>query len=269
MLGGAIFAAVFTALAVGVYHEASRMTPLIGVGSQLNTSGYIVIVCFASLALLTREPWGIALAIAIGTLLPGTMIFRANTDADSFMSLMVTMAMALYVGLGVHAAIALRRTAGDLEIGWANDLGAYSTLSGDSAALGMAWTMVAIAATWLSDTCAMFVGRTIGKTPLIPHISPKKTLEGAAGAVLGAVVATVGLVILFGIPDVPVPLAITIGVLFAVIGIYGDLLESFIKRSAGVKDSGHMIPGHGGIFDRIDGLMPTLLVAWVVATAVH
>ncbi len=269
LLGGAIFAAVVTALGVGIYHETARMTPRIGLGSALRLSGYAVIVSSASIALLTQQAWGTTLVIAIVALLPATILFHSNPDADTFASLMSTMAISAYVGLSVHAAIGLRELPGTLQTGWADDLGEFFSLTGDSTALGMAWVMVAIAATWLSDTCALFVGRSFGRTPLLPHISPKKTLEGAAGAVLGAVFATVTLVVVFGIPAVSIPLAILIGAVFAAVGIYGDLFESFIKRAAGVKDSGSIIPGHGGIFDRMDALFPTLLVAWVLATAIH
>jgi phosphatidate cytidylyltransferase len=269
LLGGAIFAAVFTALGVGIYHETSRMTARIGLGSALRLSGYVVIVFSGSLALLTQEAWGTALVIAIVALLPATILFHSNPDADTFASLMTTLAVSAYIGFSVHAAIGLRELPGTLQVGWADDLGEFFSLTGHSTALGMAWVMVAIVATWLADTCALLVGRAFGRTPLLPHISPKKTLEGAAGAVLGAVVSTVTLVVILGIPDVSIPFAILIGAIFAAVGIYGDLFESFIKRAADVKDSGSIIPGHGGIFDRMDALFPTLLVAWVLATAIH
>ena len=197
------------------------------------------------------------------------MIFRMPISAESFSSWIATIGTGAYIGFPVFAAISLRRDIGDLDVGWASDLGAFFSLSDDSHALGMAWTMTAIAATWLSDTFALFVGRTFGRTPLIPHISPRKTLEGAAGAVLGAVIATVGLTIILGLPDVSIPLAIFIGVLLALVGSAGDLMESFIKRCAGVKDSGSVIPGHGGIFDRVDALLPVLMVTWVITRIVY
>lgn len=245
------------------------MTPLVGLGSVSGLSGYVVIVACASLALLTKESWGTALAIAIVALVPATVLFRHPPGAGTFASMMTTMAMAAYVGLSVHAAIGLREFQGGLEAPWANELGQFFTVNGESTALGMAWAMVAIAATWIADTSALFIGRAFGRTPLLSHISPRKTMEGAAGGVLGSVVATVAIVVLFGIPDVSVPMAIAIGAVLAAVGIFGDLFESFLKRSAGVKDSGSLIPGHGGIFDRVDALLPVLLVAWVVATAIH
>ena len=269
MLGGAIFAAVVAALGVGVYYEISRITPLIGVGTNLRISGYLVVILCASLALLTRDSWGLACAIGVGLLLPGSLMFRSAPNAESFSALIATMAAGLYVGLPAYGAIALRGTVGDVDMSWSNDLGQFFTLTGESTALGMAWTMVAIAATWLGDTFAMLIGQSYGKSPLLPHVSPKKTVEGAIGSVLGSAIATVALMLLLGIPDVSVPLALVIGIVFAVVGVYGDLLESFIKRSAGVKDSGTLIPGHGGIFDRTDALMPTLLTAWVIASILH
>ncbi len=264
LLGGAVFAAVLAAIGVGVYYELSRITPLIGLGFRLGWPGYAVIVAGASIALLTQQPWGTALFAALAALLPILMIFRMPIGAESFSSWVGTIGAGLYVGLPVFAAITLRQTAGELDTGWASDLGAWFTLNGESHALGMAWAIVAVAATWLSDTSALFVGRSLGRTPLIPHISPKKTLEGAAGGVLGAVITTVVLVSILGIPDVTMPRAIGIGVVLAVVGICGDLMESFIKRCAGVKDSGTLIPGHGGVFDRTDALLPALLVTWVM-----
>jgi CDP-diglyceride synthetase len=264
-----VFAAVLAAIGIGAYYELSRMTPLIGLGFRLSWPGYAVIVAGASLALLTQEPWGTALFAALTALLPILTIFRMPISAESFSSWIGTIGTGLYIGLAVFAAISMRQTAGELGTGWASDLGAWFTLNGESRALGMAWTIIAVAATWLSDTAALLVGKSLGRTPLIPHISPKKTLEGAVGGVLGAVITTSILVPVLGIPDVSMPLAIGVGVLIALVGICGDLMESFIKRCAGVKDSGTLIPGHGGVFDRVDALLPAFLMTWVVMLAIN
>lgn len=269
IIGGAIFAAILAAIGLGVYYELSRMTPHIGLGYRLGWQGYGVIFAGASLALLSREPWALAAMCAIAILLPATRIFEVPIGADGFASWVATIAGGAYIGLPVFAAISLRREFGSLEVDWADDLGAWFTMGSDTNALGMAWTMIAILATWLADTFALFVGRSLGRTPLSPHISPKKTLEGAVGGVLGAVIAVVALTALLGVPDVPIPLAIVIGVVLAVVGILGDLMESFIKRCAGVKDSGTIIPGHGGLFDRVDALLPALLVTWVIVRALY
>lgn len=263
LLGGAVFAAVMAAIGFGVYYELSKITPLIGLGFRLHVTGYGVVFAGASIALLSREDWAIALFGAVAMLLPTAMIFRMPANAEAFSSWVATLGSAVYIALPVFASISLRRDMGTLDMSWADDLGSFFTLSGASTALGMAWCMMAITATWLGDTLAMVIGRSMGRTPLIPHISPNKTLEGASGAVLGAAIATVMFDIAFGIPGLSASTAIVLGVLFAVVGICGDLMESFIKRSGGVKDSGTLIPGHGGLFDRVDGLMPTLLVAWI------
>lgn len=269
LLGGAVFAAVFAAIGIGVYYETARITPLIGLGYRPGWPGYAVVIAGASIALLTREPWGIVLFASLVALLPTLLIFRMPISAESFSTWIATIGTGAYVGLPVFAAISLRQSAGVLDVGWATDLGTWFTATGDSRALGMAWTMVAVTATWLSDTAALFVGRSLGRTPLSPHISPRKTLEGAAGGVLGAVITTVVLVPVLGIPNVAMPLAVGIGVILAVVGIAGDLMESFIKRCAGVKDSGTLIPGHGGVFDRVDALLPVLLVTWVMVRIIY
>lgn len=268
VIGGAVFAAIIAAIGLGAYHELSRMTPRIGLGYHLGWPGYGVVFAGAALALVSRDPWAIAALTAIAVLLPTLMIFRLEISADSFASWVATLAGGAYIGFPVFAAVALRQSAGDLEVGWASDLGEAFSTDDQSTALGMAWSMLALLVAWLADTFALFVGRAIGRTPLIPHISPKKTLEGAIGGFLGGVIAVVLVTLLLGIPDISMPLAIGIGALLAAVGICGDLMESFIKRSAGVKDSGTLIPGHGGVFDRVDALLPTFLVAWVLLQAV-
>ena len=123
-----------------------------------------------------------------------------------------------------------------------------------------AWVLLAFALAWGSDTSAYFVGRKFGKTKLAPRISPKKTVEGAAGGVAGAVVLAV-LISLF-IPALPALDAIALGVVASVAGQGGDLFESVLKRSSGVKDSGGILPGHGGLLDRVDALVFTAPLTW-------
>lgn len=269
VVGGPVFAAVMAAIGLGVYHEASRITPLVGLGYRLGWPGYAVVFLGASLALVSPEPWTFALLAVSALLLPSVMILQLPISNDSFATWIATIALSFYASLPIYAAIALRHEIGELEAGWANDLGDYFSLADETYALGMAWIMTAIVATWLSDTFALFIGRSLGRTPLIPHLSPKKTLEGAVGGVLGAVIGTVAFTILLGIPDISVPVAVLIGAVLAVVGILGDLTESFLKRSGGVKDSGTIIPGHGGIFDRVDAMLPIMLVTWVIVRALY
>ena len=127
-----------------------------------------------------------------------------------------------------------------------------------------AWVLLAFALAWGSDTSAYFVGRKFGKTKLAPRISPKKTLEGAAGGLAGSVLCAI--VISFFVPALPVVDAIALALIAGVAGQGGDLFESVLKRSSGVKDSGGILPGHGGLLDRVDALVFTAPATWAYGT---
>ena len=119
---------------------------------------------------------------------------------------------------------------------------------------GHLWVVTAVAVTFANDTGAYFVGRSIGRHKLAPAISPGKTVEGAVGGLL------VGVAFMFiaratYFPALTVLDALVIGVAGGILGPSGDLLESMLKRAVGAKDSGKVIPGHGGILDRIDALL--------------
>ena len=115
----------------------------------------------------------------------------------------------------------------------------------------------------VSDTAQYYSGRAFGRRPLAPAISPNKTVEGAVGGfVFGALtLASAGH---WWLPGVPVAMRALIGVAVVALGIAGDLFESMLKRSAGVKDSSSLIPGHGGILDRIDALLFAAPVYYIV-----
>ena len=109
-------------------------------------------------------------------------------------------------------------------------------------------------ATWAGDIGAYYVGSRLGRRPLAPRISPRKTVEGALGGV-GATVLVAALGCGWIWPRLPLPTAMWVGGVLAVAGMLGDLTESALKRAAGVKDSGTLIPGHGGALDRLDSLI--------------
>ncbi len=113
-----------------------------------------------------------------------------------------------------------------------------------------------ILVTWAADTGAYFTGATMGRRPLAPQLSPKKTVEGFWGGLLCAIVVA-GLSHFWFFPFLTLIECVIIGALLAGLGLLGDLAESFFKRSFGVKDSGTLIPGHGGILDRLDSLLFT------------
>lgn len=115
----------------------------------------------------------------------------------------------------------------------------------------------------VSDTAQYYTGRTFGRRPLAPTISPKKTIEGAIG---GFVVATAMFAIVgaWWAPTLPAAMRVAVGLALVALGIAGDLFESFLKRRAGVKDSSALIPGHGGVLDRIDALLFAAPVYYLV-----
>lgn len=129
---------------------------------------------------------------------------------------------------------------------------------------GRDWLLLAILGTFAVDSAAYFIGRTIGRRKLAPKISPKKTWEGAAGGLVGGIAATIAANSIIG-PGISTWQAAAIGASVAFAGTLGDLAESALKRVIGIKDSGALIPGHGGILDRIDSLAPNLAVVYWAA----
>ncbi|NQT73823.1 MAG: phosphatidate cytidylyltransferase [Chloroflexi bacterium] len=134
---------------------------------------------------------------------------------------------------------------------------------------GRDWVIIAIFATFASDTSAYFTGRALGKHKMAPAISPGKTWEGAIGGLLGAAIATVVLAIITGIDEIGYLKIIPLGFLISIFAQAGDLTESALKRNASAKDAGSLIPGHGGVLDRLDSLIFTVVlvyyyVIWIV-----
>ncbi|KQZ13706.1 phosphatidate cytidylyltransferase [Mesorhizobium sp. Root554] len=155
---------------------------------------------------------------------------------------------------------------------------AYAGLSGLSLALlrdsnhaGLVAVLFLFAVVWATDVFAYFVGRAVGGPKLAPSISPGKTRSGAVGGAVGGVVAGVLLAILAGAGNI-FTLAL-VALVLSVVAQAGDLFESWVKRRHGRKDSGNLIPGHGGVMDRVDGLVAAAfalyLIGWMAASAEH
>ncbi|MHB1676613.1 MAG: phosphatidate cytidylyltransferase [Sulfuriferula sp.] len=130
------------------------------------------------------------------------------------------------------------------------------------------WVLLLMGVVWIADSAAYFTGRRFGKHKLAPNISPGKTWEGVVGAMMA--VAAYGAIVLavlhspaFNPYAWAIP-ALLLGLLMLYLGILGDLFESWIKRLAAVKDSGNVLPGHGGVLDRIDALTATLPIAALI-----
>ncbi|WP_178196567.1 phosphatidate cytidylyltransferase [Ligilactobacillus sp. Marseille-Q7487] len=184
-------------------------------------------------------------------------------DWLSFLPKQITLLEILYIGLLcllIHMVVSKNRfsfdDAGVLVLGalYAG-FGFHYML----VARAQSWQMIlyALLIVWITDSGAYMIGRKIGKNKLAPHISPNKTWEGSIGGTLSAVVL-VGIYLYFfgnqaGFYSLPVMLVLTL--FFSIGGQLGDLIESAFKRHYGVKDSGNILPGHGGILDRFDSLL--------------
>lgn len=135
-------------------------------------------------------------------------------------------------------------------------LGLLVVIQGSSTPLGAGkqWIFFLLLVVWFGDTGAYYMGRAFGKHALAPLISPRKTIEGAVGGLLGNVLAAfLGQHIL--LPDARFTQLLPLSILLGVVSQIGDLSESALKRGAGVKDSSNLLPGHGGMLDRIDGVL--------------
>lgn len=156
---------------------------------------------------------------------------------------------------------------GILYLGW---IGAYLT---DIRNLtdGLFWLALVLPAVWLADTFAYFIGKRFGKHPLTPRLSPKKTWEGYWAGVVFGTLGTLGLSALWhllGGPTLPWWQPVLLGGTISILTTLGDLGESMFKRQAGVKDSSNLMPGHGGILDRMDswlwaGILGYLMITWL------
>lgn len=113
---------------------------------------------------------------------------------------------------------------------------------------------------WGSDTCAYFAGSFFGKNKLCPHLSPKKTIEGAIGGIIGSTVLALVYALIFGINQIV--FVILVGIIGSIAGQLGDLVASKIKRICGIKDYGNIMPGHGGVLDRFDSILLTAPVTY-------
>lgn len=134
---------------------------------------------------------------------------------------------------------------------------------------GAAWVYLTLAVTWVQDTAAFFVGRTWGRHRMAPYLSPKKSWEGAAGGFISSIMVAMLAVPILGLP-ISYGMSFLLGAAGGIAGPLGDLTESYIKRQIGVKDASQIIPGHGGLLDRVDSMLftaPILYYLIIVLTA--
>jgi phosphatidate cytidylyltransferase len=233
---------VFIALAtaIGAYeffdmtHAGDRVSQIVGVA-----------LCEVVLAVLFYFGFDARAVVAIVMLLPIVAILvalaRLGDMATAALRLMANAYGPLYIGGGMAAIVLLKRDGG-----------------GD----GPGFVLLSLMLSWLSDTGAYFAGRFLGKRKLYPAVSPKKTIAGAFGGLAGSVGGAL-LGSFFYLRSLPVAHAIAFGLVGGFLGQLGDLGESLLKRSVGVKDSGGIVPGHGGILDRVDALLVTATLSYL------
>jgi phosphatidate cytidylyltransferase len=170
----------------------------------------------------------------LGALLLLAVTLRRGAELESVTGAAATLLGAVYLG-ALGGTIAALRTLGPVEQG--------------------AWRLTLLLAVQVfSDSLAFFVGHALGRRRLAPGISPGKSVEGAVGGLVGGVLGALATRAV-GLPELPLLHAAGLGAAVALMGIVGDLDESLLKRWAGVKDSGTLFPGHGGMLDRLDSLL--------------
>lgn len=233
---------VFIALLIGLDEYARMAVP----SRPRETSAALCLTGGAIYALLQWGDLRVALAVlalSAAGLMTAAMIRVPDTDEGAKVALRLVAGL-VYVPVLFSFLPALREL--------------------DPGSAGVAWVFLVLVITWFGDTGAYFAGRFLGKHKLFERVSPKKTWEGAIGGMVAAVGGAI-LVTQLGLPKVGLHHAIILGVVVDAIGIVGDLVESMLKRAFGVKDSGWIMPGHGGILDRVDALLFTAPAVWLYA----
>jgi phosphatidate cytidylyltransferase len=252
---------------------------LLGVVIGLALTGtygtYLLVLILASLALWefiglsdgmgSRAPAWLLFPLGIFFAFSGTVLKGIEVNA--------VLSLALVGGLAAFLVVPGRRQglgrwamgmAGALYIGMPFN---YYLLLYTSRPNGLVWTLFTIFAVVACDAAALLVGSRIGRHPFFKTISPKKTVEGAVAGVFGAVaVMLVGASAVLGLPPLH---AIALGLLIGISAMLGDLVESQMKRIAEVKDSSHLIPGHGGVLDRLDSILFPPIFVYFYVTMFH
>lgn len=234
-----IFAAAVALLALVAWHEFYKMMAVknIEVHYHIGFAGVILVLGCAWLG-NSQELIMVILLLVLATLARTVLCHKSYGMIEAAVTLLGT----LYISLPFSHLLLLRFI----------ESNQYIPTALGSLAAGAAYLWLAFVGTWASDTLAYFVGSTLGRHKLCPAVSPGKTYEGAAGGLVGSTAGITVMGMLFGLPVIPV---FILGLLVGIAAPLGDLTESALKRFAGVKDSGRLLPGHGGVLDRFDAIM--------------
>ena len=238
-------------------------------------SPWLTLLALAAAVLGVREfyrltpPGAGPLSTSLGVLWVAAMVLGAQAADSAGGFLLVSaivwaagafVALLWLIGLysgGRYLAAGLLLLAGPLYVGFLLSHALLLREAGGAPDTGRLWLLLAVLVTFATDTGAFLVGRSAGRRRMAPRISPAKTWEGAVGGFVAAVAASVALGLLFGL-DVLWWQAAVIGATVGITAQCGDLLESALKRMSNVKDAGSIIPGHGGILDRLDSIVFSL-----------
>jgi len=183
------------------------------------------------------------------------LALRRQDLSNAIIALSTGLFAIIYIGWFLSHAILLR------NIDHNSNLKTYvETVQGHSD-VGFFYIFLVVSCTFLNDTGAYFIGRWKGKRKLIPHVSPGKTLEGTIGGIISSAIAAIVGNLIFKSP-IEYHWVVLFGLVIGIVAVLGDLTESLIKRSAEAKDSGGILPGHGGILDRFDSLIFTFPVSY-------
>jgi phosphatidate cytidylyltransferase len=240
----ALLVAVATGIALDeVYHlfAAAGHRPV-------RWAGYLSALLLLLAAYLVPSGAGIGAAVAAAVLLTLTGQLLRPDRGGALTDWALTLAGALYVAWPLAHFIPLR------DIGRPAAPPFWQALGAPDLGPGAWWVLAAFLMVWLCDTAAYFVGSFWGRHKLSRYVSPKKSWEGAIAGFLVSIGVALGLVPLLGL-GLSYAWAAALGAIVGVVGQVGDLAESLLKRQVGVKDSGRLIPGHGGMLDRADSLL--------------
>lgn len=262
-------------LAVRVASAAVLIAVVVGLLALGRGGLFALIVLLAALALweFRRLSGLIGFQAPIWLLYPLGFYFTFSGTEFKAVPFQTVLAVALIAGLTVFLFLPGRRQGlGRWAMGLAGAVYIcmpfnYYLLLYESGSNGLVWVITIVVAVTISDTAALLLGSWLGRRPFFPSISPRKTWEGAVAGLLGCVL--VMLAAGFTVLRMPWWHAIVIGLLVGISGTVGDLVESQMKRLARVKDSSNLIPGHGGILDRLDSMLFAPIVVYLYATLLH